>query len=78
MTSDGTRIQQWQATGGRNQEWDIVPLPNGYDEIVNAYSGKLLDDTNASPSNGNPIQQWQDNGGVSEHWKLVAAGNAPP
>ncbi len=77
MTSDGTKIQQWQAIGGLDQQWRIATLADGNDEIVNAYSGLLLDDTNASTNNGNPIQQWQANGGVSEQWNLLAAGTAP-
>ena len=58
-TSNGNLIQQWQPTGGLDQQWNLVSLPDGNDEIVNASSGKVLDDTNWSTSNGTPIQQWQ-------------------
>jgi len=71
-TSNGNIMQQWQPTGGTNQQWNLVSLPDGNDEIVNAYSGKVLDDTNWSTSNGTQIQQWQYAGGLNQQWKLVA------
>ena len=45
-------------------------LLSGY-YIVNAASGKVLDDPNFSSSNGTPIDQWQLNGGTNQQWKLV-------
>ena len=71
-TSNGNIMQQWQPTGGTNQQWNLVSLPDGNDEIVNTYSGKVLDDTNWSTSNGTQIQQWQYAGGINQQWKLVA------
>ncbi len=35
-TSNGNLIQQWQPTGQANQVWNIVSLPDGNDEIMNA------------------------------------------
>ena len=46
-------------------------LLSGY-YIVNAYSGKVLDDPNFSTSNGTLIQQFQFNGGANQQWKVVA------
>ena len=43
--------------------------------IVNAASGKVLDDPGASPNNGAVIDQWQLNGGANQRWDLVPVGN---
>jgi hypothetical protein len=40
-------------------------LLSGY-YIVNAASGKVLDDPGFSTSNGTPIDQWQLNGGANQ------------
>ena len=47
-------------------------LLSGY-YIVNAYSGKVLDDPNFSTSDGTPIIQYQLNGGLNQQWKLLLA-----
>ena len=41
--------------------------------IVNAASGKVLDDPNFSTSNGIPMIQFQLNGGLNQQWKLLLA-----
>ena len=43
--------------------------------IVNAYSGKVLDDPNFSTTNGTPVQQFQLNGGANQRWNLVDLTN---
>ena len=45
------------------------PLSGFY--IVNAASGKVLDDPNFSTSNRAPIQQFQLNGGLNQQWRLL-------
>ena len=49
-------------------------LLSGY-YIVNADSGKVLDDPGASPNNFAVIDQWQLNGGANQRWDLVPVGN---
>ena len=39
---------EYQLNGGANQQWRIVPLANGNDEVFNAESGKVLDDPSFS------------------------------
>ncbi len=46
-------------------------LLSGY-YLVNAASGKVLDDPNFSTTNGAAIDQWQLNGGANQQWNLVA------
>ena len=49
-------------------------LLSGY-YIVNASSGKVLDDPAFSTSNGAVIQQFQPNGGANQRWNLVSLPN---
>ena len=46
-------------------------LLSGY-YIVNAASGKVLDDPGFSTNNGTPIDQWQLNGGTNQQWNIVS------
>ena len=65
----------WQPTGGANQHWTFIPLPDGNDEIANAYSGLLFDDMNASTSNGTLIEAWSYWGGVNQQWSISPFAN---
>src|SRR5580704_12414271 len=68
--SDGAVIQQYQLNGGANQKWDLVPLEDGYDELVNEYSGAVLTDPDFSTSNGTTIIQLHGSGCLNEEWSL--------
>ena len=37
-------VEQYQLTGGTNQQWNLVPLSNGNFEMVNVASGKAMED----------------------------------
>jgi len=74
-TSNGAVIDQWQLNGGANQQWNFVPLKDGYDEVVNASSGKVLDDPDFSTSNGTQIIQYQLNGGLNQQWVFEPGSN---
>ena len=41
--------------------------------LINAYSGKVLDDPGFSTQDGTLIDQTQWNGGTNQHWKLLPA-----
>ncbi len=63
----------------RNQRLDCEALEgrqmlSGY-YIINASSGKVLDDPGFSANNGAIIDQWQINGGANQRWDLVSVGN---
>jgi len=79
--SDGTRMQQWDYEAGANQQWQLVPINGtscfngGGCEIMNRYSGLVLDDTGFSTSNGTPIQQWSYGGTSNQQWQLAPASN---
>ena len=54
------RRHQWPPTGSANQQWKLLPASNApavTEYVVNASSGKVLDDPNSSTSNGTPIHQ---------------------
>jgi hypothetical protein len=68
-TINGTPIDQWQLYGGSNQQWNLVPLPNGTYEIQNAQSGMAL--TATSGSEGYSIVQDQWLGGyLTQEWTV--------
>jgi hypothetical protein len=49
-------------------------LLSGY-YIVNAFSGKMLNDPAFSTSNGAVIQQFQPTGGANQRWNLLRQAN---
>jgi Ricin-type beta-trefoil lectin domain-like len=53
---------------------DSRQLLSGY-YIVNAASGKVLDDPNFSLTNGAVIKQWQLNGGLNRRWNFSRLSN---
>jgi len=76
---------RWRGTGAmtrvrrRHQRLDCEALEgrqllSGY-YVINAFSGKLLDDPASSTNNGAPIQQWQPNGGYNQGWDFVGLSN---
>jgi Ricin-type beta-trefoil lectin domain-like len=67
---DGTRIIQWDPTGGMDQQWVIDRGPHGGVRIANAASAKLLADPEGSRNNGTEIIQWQPTGGPEQEWNL--------
>ena len=71
--SNFARIFQWTFNGGANQQWNLTKLANGFFEIKNRASGKLLDivGSGGDCNNGVATEQFpQDNTG-SQQWNLV-------
>jgi glucosylceramidase len=60
-----------------DQVWTLQSAGGGYYNLVNANSGKALDDTNGSTQNGNPMQQWtiSGTGNSNQQWQIVSLGN---
>lgn len=67
---DGTRIIQWDNTGGAEQQWVIDRGPHGGTRIANLASGKLLANPQGSSNNGTEMIQWQPTGGPEQEWNL--------
>jgi len=74
-TKNGAQIIQYQLNGGANQQWNLVRLKDGNDEIINESSGKVLDDPDFSKSNGATIIQYQHNNGLNQQWSFEPGSN---
>jgi hypothetical protein len=70
---NGGRSLQWRI----DQQWSVVRQRNGFDVIVNAFSGKVLDDPGGSMSNGAPLHQFQFNGGTNQQWEVLHLSGNP-
>ncbi len=55
--------------GGYNQQWALVPGPNGY-EVVNRGSGQCLSVDNGSTDAGTPLVQYPCFGGTDQLWNF--------
>jgi hypothetical protein len=66
----GTNVIQSQDTGSLNQLWTFIPLGEGYDLIVNAQTGWVLEDPNYSCCNGTNLDTWVPNGGSNQQWQV--------
>ncbi len=70
---NGTQVIQWDYWGGDNQQWQLIPLGNGYHKIIAKHSGKCLD-VLGGPSavqNDTQVIQWDYWGGDNQHWRLL-------
>ena len=74
-TIGGTVIDQRQLYGGANQQWNLIPQPDGADLIQNAQSGMYLDN-GFSLSNFAQIVQAPASGNLNQQW-LFNVGQEP-
>lgn len=68
--TNGAAVDQWQATGGTNQQWTLTAVGNDY-EIINVYSGLALEDFSLGTVNGSSVDQWTYNGGANQLWTVT-------
>ncbi|WP_030238063.1 RICIN domain-containing protein [Streptomyces sp. NRRL S-350] len=73
-TADGGSVIQWPATGGANQQWNIVPVSGQLYRIVNRNSGKVLDINASSHWRGTTLQQYSYGGGNNQLWYFEPTG----
>lgn len=73
-TANGARIQQWDYSGGLNQQWSRVDVGSGYFKVLARSTGKALDVVDNSTANGAQIQQWDYSGGLNQQWQFVDLG----
>ncbi len=80
-TNNGANIQQNTYSGGLNQQWDVVPVPNttggdySYFTVRAAHSGKAADLYNFSLDDGGNIAQWDSAVGVNQQYYLQYVSN---
>lgn len=67
---NGTQVQVWSHSGGRNQQWRFVPLGRGWYLIQDRNSGKCLDVRGASNRNGAPVQIWDCTKAANQRWRV--------
>lgn len=75
---DGASVIQWPGHGRPNQEWSLVPIPDGNPDevaIVAAHSGKVMDVAEYSTEAGARVQQWDYHGGPNQRWRVLSTGN---
>ena len=75
-TSDTALVNRWDFSGGADQLWLITPLGNGYSQILNLYSQKVLDVIGGSDADGTNIQQYTWLGGANQQWQIVPQGSS--
>jgi hypothetical protein len=74
-TADGTKILQWQSTGGTNQRWTLAQNSAGYYTITGVGSGKPLDVPNATTWPGTQLDLWTATGGANQQWLIAPSDN---
>lgn len=70
--SDSAKIIQWDFLSHPRQTWYITSLGNGYFNIINSKSGKVLDIISSSTSA--EVVQNAKNGSASQQWLIVDVG----
>jgi alpha-L-fucosidase 2 len=73
-TADGAKVVQWAPSTGTNQQWQLLPNPDGSFRLLARHSGRLLDSPSGS-GQGTQLDQWQETGGDNQWWRLVDAGS---
>ena len=67
-----TSIHDINATGGPIGQWNIIPLADGFNLIVNVASGFALADPNSSTIPGTATDTERLYGGLNQEWQLLA------
>lgn len=78
--SQGTNVMLYEANGGTNQKWALVPVPlvisGDVYEIVPVYAPKLrLDVAGASAVNGANVHAWASNGNNNQKYFVTDEGD---
>lgn len=66
--NNGEIIQQWDYSSGRNQQWYLDEVEDGYYRIISGLSGKVLTISNSSTVNGTLVVQEDYTGGDNQLW----------
>ncbi|OPH50415.1 hypothetical protein BC351_07065 [Paenibacillus ferrarius] len=76
-SADGTKIIQWSAGTGPNQQWLFMKTDPGYYKIVSRISSKVLAVQNASVADGAGIVQvgYTKDATYNDEWSILDAGD---
>lgn len=72
--ANGAKAQLWDCSDGANQKFKVVPVGDGWVNLVAAHSGKCLDVAGNSPFDGAQLQQWDCVGGENQKFRLQDQG----
>ncbi len=76
MTRNGTRIHTYDITYGSNQQYVLTRGADGFYQIKNVTSGKVLDVSNAGTDNGSAVQLWDYNSTTcAQKWTIKKDGD---
>ncbi|ACU75705.1 Ricin B lectin [Catenulispora acidiphila DSM 44928] len=73
--NDGAAIDQWPATGGANQSWNLHRASGNVFTVVSAESGECLTVSGASTSAGGALIQWPCSSAADQLWAFDAVGD---
>jgi hypothetical protein len=74
-TSNGTKVQIWQSTGGTNQNWVFTNQGGGVYTISPSYApGLFLDVSGAGTANGTIVQLWAGTNASNQKWGAICDG----
>ena len=62
----GSKITQWDSTGGNNQKWKLENQSDGTIRLINVNSGYVLDYNESA----NSYEQWDWHGGLNQRWQI--------
>ena len=70
-TAAGTLLAIAAATGGTEQQWQLLGLGGGNWQLKNMKSGLLMDIGNHRTDDSAPVEVWSANGGANQSFTLV-------
>lgn len=71
-TEEGTKMQQWNHTGGKHQEWRITATSDGYCKITSMIDESVcLGVAGTTADDGLDIQIQKYTGADNQQWKLI-------
>jgi len=74
-TVDGGKLITAPDTGSPTQRWQLVSQSNGSYNLVNEFSGKMVNIPGGAGSNGTQLIQYHKDGGSNSQWKKVQSGS---
>lgn len=75
-TGNGANVHIWEYVSLKNQQWEIIPVGDGWYKIVSQHSQKALDAAGQGTTSGTNVQQYvyaQQHD--AQKWKLEKAGD---
>ena len=73
-TLNGAAVIQWTCLGDTNQQWQAIPIGDGYLKFVARHSGKVLAVQAGSLANGAAIVQSTEAGTAPQQWQIFDVG----